>query len=467
MFYIFIFGASFAYSEDNPHNYPWLAFGDIRGNIEPCGCDPKTDLGGIQRLAQFVAKERAANDKVVLLSLGNSQSDASGKERLDGIMNKALATIAPDVTLLNRLEIRRSDKNYSTYDKSQNFVLSNLKPRAKVTREYRSVLHVKGLSVVGIVEPTSATDRKYLEPLTPSLVAKIKKLRGKSKRLLVLYSGPVEKIALIEALAPNEIILSNLQPFGSDFDHSEKEGRKPLEYAVAGKSYRSVPLGGIGVLRGGGAQFAKAKKLEQILNPRQCQDLWGNNTSSNCKSVSPPSRIGGSDVEMVTWLSRDYQNDSKLKKIFSEYRSGARAMFLNLAQKRAKDLNSSHYDGNDACATCHAASYKVWKATSHSTAYNTLVDLKQHENTDCVGCHVVGYDQKGGFASLKDSPHLAHVGCESCHGPRKEHVSNPTKYSVPKWWKKDAKTVCLECHKGAHSPDYNYEDYWPRIAHGK
>ncbi|MFN3075726.1 MAG: hypothetical protein ABT940_02370, partial [Alphaproteobacteria bacterium] len=29
----------------------WLAFGDLRGYIEPCGCDPSTDLGGLRRLA--------------------------------------------------------------------------------------------------------------------------------------------------------------------------------------------------------------------------------------------------------------------------------------------------------------------------------------------------------------------------------------------------------------------------------
>ena len=37
----------------------WVAFGDIRGNLETCGCDPKTDMGGMDRLITFVSRERA------------------------------------------------------------------------------------------------------------------------------------------------------------------------------------------------------------------------------------------------------------------------------------------------------------------------------------------------------------------------------------------------------------------------
>jgi hypothetical protein len=85
----------------------------------------------------------------------------------------------------------------------------------------------------------------------------------------------------------------------------------------------------------------------------------------------------------------------------------------------------------------------------------------QDKNPECVACHVVGYDAEGGFASMKSSPHLANVQCENCHGPRKDHIDHPTK----KGDLVDAKKVCVECHQGNHSPNFEYKKYWDLIKH--
>ena len=52
----------------------WLAYGDLRGHVEPCGCDPATDLGGIRRLGAVIARERAMNADLGLFGLGNDVS---------------------------------------------------------------------------------------------------------------------------------------------------------------------------------------------------------------------------------------------------------------------------------------------------------------------------------------------------------------------------------------------------------
>lgn len=49
-------------------------------------------------------------------------------------------------------------------------------------------------------------------------------------------------------------------------------------------------------------------------------------------------------------------------------------------------------------------------------------------DANCVGCHVTGYGQNGGFVNVASTPDLAGVGCEACHGPggtyiKKEHMS--------------------------------------------
>lgn len=105
--------------------------------------------------------------------------------------------------------------------------------------------------------------------------------------------------------------------------------------------------------------------------------------------------------------------------------------------KRAPD---SRYVGSERCADCHAHAYKVWEASAHSHAYDTLVSatlpsLRQYD-PECVVCHVVGLQHPSGFgdppadagarAKERHDLKLRHVGCESCHGPAGAHVNNPT-----------------------------------------
>ena len=100
----------------------WLAFGDIRGNFEPCGCDPITDLGGVQRLQAHLAREKAANPDVNIFHLGNAFSAVTSEQaqQKDIAIRAGMNAVAADVTLLNRTELTASDKLLS----GQVYVLS-------------------------------------------------------------------------------------------------------------------------------------------------------------------------------------------------------------------------------------------------------------------------------------------------------------------------------------------------------
>lgn len=117
--------------------------------------------------------------------------------------------------------------------------------------------------------------------------------------------------------------------------------------------------------------------------------------------------------------------------------------------------------GAETCKTCHSADYALWVSSGHAHAMQTLVNSKADFNPECVGCHVVGFKKKGGFADNTTTPTMANVQCEACHGPGARHLQNP---AAP--YGKAGKPSCMPCHTHENSPSFDFEVYWPRIRHG-
>ena len=114
------------------------------------------------------------------------------------------------------------------------------------------------------------------------------------------------------------------------------------------------------------------------------------------------------------------------------------------------------YVGATRCSLCHNSIHSKWNQTLHSKALESLEAIGQGSNSACVGCHVVGFGEAGGFVNRATTNSLAGVGCEACHGPGGDHVANiedKTKYPP----KSIAADVCGKCHTGEHHP--NFEDW--------
>jgi peroxiredoxin len=122
-------------------------------------------------------------------------------------------------------------------------------------------------------------------------------------------------------------------------------------------------------------------------------------------------------------------------------------------------LRSKGYSGNDVCGVCHELEHETWTYTKHATAFDTLVTHGADADPECIGCHVVGYDEPGGFKSARETPELEHVGCESCHGRGGPHLSPD--------FAKDGnyQTACGTCHNPTHSLGFEYASFLPRISH--
>lgn len=66
--------------------------------------------------------------------------------------------------------------------------------------------------------------------------------------------------------------------------------------------------------------------------------------------------------------------------------------------------NSNHFPLNTAesCLGCHKEQHKFWQETSHSLAYTTLVNAKAEHNTQCIGCHSLGFKNPQGFSTTQE-----------------------------------------------------------------
>lgn len=122
-------------------------------------------------------------------------------------------------------------------------------------------------------------------------------------------------------------------------------------------------------------------------------------------------------------------------------------------------LHQTGYSGNEFCGVCHEQQAETWRFTRHAQAYDTLVKHAAERDGECVSCHVVGFEQQGGFRLEAPAPWLEDVGCETCHGRGGPHLS-PNRVAGD-----DYNAVCATCHDTKHSLGFDYATFRPQISH--
>lgn len=160
----------------------------------------------------------------------------------------------------------------------------------------------------------------------------------------------------------------------------------------------------------------------------------------------------------VTRLNPDVPDDPAVSRYYRTYLT--RVDSENLL-KDVPRLPSPAFAGSKACASCHPAAYQIWQSTGHSRALATLEREWHGRDPECVSCHVVGLDLEAGFRSRTETPDLAFVGCEACHGPAAAHSADPHKSPMQKIGGK----ICVTCHTPDQSPGFSFLTFWPKVSH--
>ncbi len=150
-----------------------------------------------------------------------------------------------------------------------------------------------------------------------------------------------------------------------------------------------------------------------------------------------------------------------------------------------RTAENGEFVGSKICADCHEPSFRVWRNSKHATAWKSLAETSIPARThdpECIACHVVGWHPgeflpyENGFRGVEETPELLEVGCETCHGPGEKHSEAElgNDEALQERLRKAirlpladnaAKRHCITCHDGDNSPIFDFDTYWPQIAH--
>jgi hypothetical protein len=429
-----------------------LAFGDIRGYFEPCGCDPRTDLGGMARLSGLINREVRSNPGLMILNLGNYLTQNPIDPIKDRHIETALGEIPHAAVLLNSREMARelSGSGSAALIQRIPFVLSNTsQPMKGVRPEVVS----KDWIISGFLSAVSSVGTKNL--IGAKAFTKEVAQKRASKRRILLFSGTRKDLNEIANSKLFETIVSG--KLADDEGQESPLGQLPDQNFVEtnrGTNILFVPYGGQGVLRMGDMVANEAKSVSQILGNSDCKPSL---LTADCQSTDAPTIR----KKRVSWLDKDYLSSSTIAPIVESFANARTREFEERTKARLISPVKTPYVGASACKSCHPSSHQTWEATKHASAFSVLVGAGKHRDGECVSCHSVGYETGDGFVDESITPQFSNVQCENCHGPRKEHANNPAVKGPPANLES-----CKSCHFGQHSPEFDKEIFWRKIQHG-
>ncbi len=447
-------------------NAPWEADvrlvyeSDTRAYYRPCGCN-QNSAGGLARRAALFTDLRAMSAPVIVCTAGDFYGtadvfnepksrfvarmmgtlgyDAIGVGEMD--LNFGLATLVDDVRSLglpvvcanllanvDSLRFRGDGPAAAAADR-----LGSAFPPYRVVTKAGARFGFLGLVSPATKVKPAAKKEAPVEAITysfgdPITVAKavVPELRAACDVLVVLaHMGEDEASALVEAVPGIDLVVLGHDPQGKPLGAVRPVNATRLVRATA----QGQNIGELNI------KLGADRRIAEVFNRIHIMDASYRDDPGMVK------RIEGFDAE----------NRKLQKELFARH---------ELEGDQAQPFGG-RYVGVGACQSCHVEAFEVYAHTRHARAYATLASQFVHRDTNCVGCHVTGYGEAGGFGGVRlrgADVDLIDVQCEACHGPGADHARDGS-YRI------NAIQSCVTCHTPNDDPDFDFATDWPKIAH--
>ncbi len=179
--------------------------GGVNGELEPCGCSPKTDFGGVARRAGYITEHRKMLSPYILIDAGNFLDKDTPQGRLKAeAMLKAFSIMKYDAAAFLKKESEFPHDFFSGLLKQYKIpVISDM-------AQYKQSVSVKrdGLDVNVSINPMNYKKGRLNILLTDQPIPEIKSLRGWD--IIILSSGEI----LEEPVKENGMIIVSGYPKG-------------------------------------------------------------------------------------------------------------------------------------------------------------------------------------------------------------------------------------------------------------
>ncbi|CCQ90968.1 conserved exported hypothetical protein, cytochrome c554-like [Nitrospina gracilis 3/211] len=401
--------------------------GNTLGELKPCGCAKEEDQGGIERRMGYLKSVVPEGHALLFVDLGDNFKEPTRQGRIKArYLMSAMARMGYDAVTLGDRDLLYGNE-FLKKQEGLPWLTSNMRIKGMDPPRYRIQTYDNGLkvAVLAVADPdlfyvsghsqiTMQDPATAVRDLLPEIA------QGGQPDVVVLLTHMERKKALkLVDIDGVDVVING---------HIEDESDTIDMQAV----------------RKGQKVFAQAAPLGQKMGELRVT-VYGEKKTYEHRMVRLDSKI---------------PDDAGMTALHDEYNQEIEALFFEtLKAKRAKD-RTQVYATESTCKTCHAGAHATWSDSRHAHAYATLKEVNKSFDPECLKCHTTGFEKPGGFISEIDTPELKNVQCEMCHGARLDHSRAPQG-----GFAEEARGACSQCHVPKHSPNFNYETYWPKIRH--
>ncbi len=376
---------------------PTLLFtGATRADLEPCGCFTGQS-GGVARRGAAIERLREAGIDPVLVDLGGWFSDGDALDRLK---------VSTYLSALGSMGYTSAMPSASDTQAGGALLADLLRENGLHDPSVTAQFVTAGSSTVAILGATRSG--RAIEDTVEQLQATVGDANAKADITVLLSSlAPSDESFIARTVRGIDLLI------GSARSESETVGATLLVGAT--------PLGAM-------LDFAQWRP----------DDGWATGSITMTEEMPDHPDQAALVAAFYQQVEDDPTTHGATKRLFA-------------SEPLENDPNNG-YVGNAACQACHADEYSQWSLTAHAVAYETLVRKRRHFYAECVSCHVTGFGYESGFRIGDETRKpMAGVGCESCHGPGREHVSNPRPDTIRR---ETTDAACRQCHTPEHHPGF-------------